>query len=60
MRAFFAFLCAAALVCSCAKKEVVVSFEGGKTRIESVSDNILRVSSVPSGEIGRASCRERV
>ena len=49
MRAFFAFLCAAALVCSCAKKEVVVSFEGGKTRIESVSDNILRVSSVPSG-----------
>lgn len=49
-RASIILLSAAVLISgACAKTSVVVSFDGGKTRVESVTDNILRVSSVPDG-----------
>ena len=39
----------ALLAGGCGKTSVTISHQGGKTRIEAYSDNILRVSSVPPG-----------
>lgn len=50
MRLIPAITAAAALaLTACSTNSVTISYEGGKTRVEAYSDNILRVTSVPEG-----------
>ena len=50
MRLIPAITAAAALaLTACSTNSVTISYEGGKTRVEAYSENILRVTSVPEG-----------